>query len=329
MNVSSRQTLGHPIFQYVLANLLLSTIGIFAEQLRMDARTIVFYRCMFGAVATGTLYFRVRNFRNVTVRTWLLVLFSGVLMTGNWLFFLEGLLRTSIGIATIVFEIQPFIVLIAGSSLYREALGFSKIFWLLVALFGMILASHIETGSLNGEYVTGILCIVLSATFYATGVLVGKSLNLIRPQVVTFVQCVVGALILPTITPQLFRTQVSHSQWAWLAGLGIIHTALVYSMIQTTLPKLRSSAIAILHFVYPAGAIFLDFIVNGKLLSPIQIAGLMLIVLSTLGMTLGWTWKRNRGNESVVRSSPDGEERKQKTATVPEIVPRRPASLRA
>jgi drug/metabolite transporter (DMT)-like permease len=304
MNASSRSSLGHPIFQYVLANFVLSSIGIFAEQLRLDARTIVFYRCLFGAIAMGVFYFRIRSFQNVPVRTWLLTLFSGVLMTGNWLFFLEGLLRTSIGVATIIFETQPFIVLIAGSWLYREALGFAKIFWLLVALFGLILASQLQAGSMDSEYVVGVLYVLLSATCYAAGVLVGKSLNAIKPQIVTLIQCVVGVLILPMIAPKLFQIHISPSQWPWLVGLGVIHTALVYSMIQAALPRLRSSAIAILHFVYPATAILLDFIINEKLLSPVQIVGLVLIVLSTLGMTLGWTWRTLGSGRAGARTLP-------------------------
>jgi drug/metabolite transporter (DMT)-like permease len=303
MNASSRQNLGQPMGKYILANLILGTIGIFAEQLRMDAKIIVFYRCLFGAVAMGAFYLRIRSFQNIPARTWFLALFSGVLMTGNWLFFLEGLLRTSIGVATIIFEMQPFIVLIAGSWLYREALGVAKIFWLLVALSGLILASHLQAGSMNIDYAIGVICVLLSATFYAAGVLVGKSLNAIKPQTVTLIQCVVGGLILPMTAPKLFQTHISPSQWPWLAGLGVIHTALVYSMIQAALPRLRPSAIAILQFAYPASAILLDFIINGKLLSPAQIVGLVLIVLSTLGMTLGWTWKRSRKADVMSRSS--------------------------
>jgi drug/metabolite transporter (DMT)-like permease len=292
MNASSRQNLGHPLGQYILANLVLGSIGLFAQQLRMEAQTIVFYRCLFGTVTMSAFYLRIRSFQNVPRRTWLLALISGVLMTGNWLFFLEGLLRTSIGVATIIFETQPFIVLIVGSWLYREAMGFAKIFWLLVALFGLILASHMQAGSMNSEYVVGVLYVLLSATCYAAGVLVGKSLNAVKPQIVTLIQCVVGVLILPMIAPKLLQIHISPSQWPWLVGLGVIHTALVYSMIQAALPRLRSSAIAILHFVYPATAIFLDFIINGKLLSPVQIVGLLLIVSSTLGMALGWTLNR-------------------------------------
>jgi hypothetical protein len=45
----------------------------------------------------------------------------------------------------------------------------------------------------------------------------------------------------------------------WLSGLGVIHTALVYALIYHALPKLKSSAIGILTFIYPASAIFFRF----------------------------------------------------------------------
>ena len=65
-------------------------------------------------------------------------------MVGNWVFFFEGILRVGVSVATIVYQVQPFIVLVAGAILFQERLGFTKVLLFLVALFGLILATGIK-----------------------------------------------------------------------------------------------------------------------------------------------------------------------------------------
>ena len=52
------------------------------------------------------------------------------------------------------------------------------------------------------------------------------------------------------------------------------------------------ASIAILTFVYPASAIFFDFVVNGRLISPVQFLGLAIILLTSVGITQGWELPR-------------------------------------
>ena len=44
--------------------------------------------------------------------------------------------------------------------------------------------------------------------------------------------------------------------------------------------------------LYPVSAIFFDFVVNGRLVSPVQFLGLVIILLSSVGITQGWKLPR-------------------------------------
>jgi drug/metabolite transporter (DMT)-like permease len=92
----------------------------------------------------------------------------------------------------------------------------------------------------------------------------------------------------PIIDPSILHTSIELRQWGWLLALGVIHTALVYALIYHVLPKLKSSTIAILTLLYPASAIFFDFVVNGRVISPVQFLGLVIILLTSVGITQGW-----------------------------------------
>jgi drug/metabolite transporter (DMT)-like permease len=282
----------HSTLQFVVATVILGSLGIFATQARLDAGTIVFYRCLFGAIALGIYCLFLGHFRAIPKREFFLACGTGLLMVGNWVFFFEGLLRVGVSVATIVYQVQPFIVLVAGAILFQERLGFTKVLLFLGALFGLILATGIKWNMIDTGSLLGVGFTLLGATLYAGVVLVGKSLKLIEPAIVTFIQCAVGVLIVPIVNPSILHTSIELRQWGWLSGLGVIHTALVYALIYHALPKLKSSTIAILTFIYPASAIFFDFVVNGRLISPVQFLGLVIILLSSVGITQGWELPR-------------------------------------
>ena len=273
--------------QFVVATVILGSLGIFATQAQLDARTIVFYRCLFGAIAMGLYCLLLGHFRPIPKQDFLLACGTGFLMLGNWVFFFEGILRVGVTVATIVYQVQPFIVLIAGAILFQERLGLTKVLLFLVALLGLILATGIKWNMIDPGSLLGVGFTLLGATLYAGVVLVGKGLKSVKPEIVTFIQCAVGVLTLPVVDPAILHTSIELRQWGWLSGLGVIHTALVYALIYHALPNLKSSTIAILTFIYPASAIFFDFLVNGRLVSPMQFLGLVIVLLSSLGITQG------------------------------------------
>ena len=276
------------ILQYLAATVILGSLGIFAIQTRLDAPTIVFYRCLFGAIALGIYCLCAGDFRSISKRDLYVALATGVLMVGNWVFFFEGILRIGISVATIVYQVQPFAVLVAGALIFRERLGLTQILLFLTALIGLVLATGVQWSRVDKEYLTGFGVTMTAAILYAGVVLTGKSLKSIRPTAVTFIQCVVGVISLPIIDPFILHTPIAAHRVAWLAGLGVIHTALVYALIYGALPKLNSSVIAIMTFIYPASAILFDFLVNRKILSVSQFLGLAIIVFSSTGITCGW-----------------------------------------
>ena len=278
--------------QFVVATVILGSLGIFASQAQLDARTIVFYRCLFGAIAMGIYCLFLGHFRALPKRDFFLAFGTGLLMVGNWVFFFEGILRIGVSVATIVYQVQPFILLVAGAFLFQERLGLTKVLLFLAALFGLILATGIKWNMIDTGSLLGVGFALLGAMLYAGVVLVGKGLKSVKPEIATFVQCAVGVLTLPIIDPAILHTSIELRQWGWLSGLGVIHTAFVYALIYHALPNLKSSAIAILTFIYPASAIFFDFVVNGKLLSPVQVLGLVIIVLASVGITQGWELPR-------------------------------------
>jgi drug/metabolite transporter (DMT)-like permease len=280
------------VFSFSAAAVLMGTMGVFIEEAGLDPVTTVFYRCVFGLAAMACYcawkgYFRSQRFSR---RLLGLALLSGVLMVSQWVFFFGALERVGIAVATVVFHVQPFWVVLLGALLFRERVGASRLAWIVIAFFGLALAAGIgwKTLSANSAYLTGIAFTLIASVLYAGVTLIAKALGALRPHLLTMIQCAVGVISLPLLAPSGALTHVALHQWGWLAGLGILHTGVTYALIYGAVPRLPVSVIAVLQFIYPLTAVIVDWLVYGRALTPLQGLGVALIVLASLGVNLGW-----------------------------------------
>ncbi|WP_027799979.1 DMT family transporter [Paraburkholderia dilworthii] len=276
--------------------LLMGTLGIFVEEARLGALTLVFFRCLFGFLSLAG-YCAWKGFLtrgHFTRRTLVLALTSGVLMVTQWVGFFDAIHRTSIAVATVVFHVQPFWVVLIGAALFNERLGADRLGWIATAFVGLVLASGVAaTENLQGHtsYLIGIGEALAGSVLYASVTLIAKGLGDLRPHLLTLAQCAVGVVCLPFIAPLVAPFGALHigpMQWFWIVGMGVLHTGLSYVLIYGALPKLTTPIIAVLLFVYPLTAIAVDAIVYGRALSLPQLAGMALIVIASLGVNLGW-----------------------------------------
>jgi len=272
--------------------LLMGTIGVFVEEARLGALTLVFFRCLFGFLSLAA-YCAWKGFftrAHFTRRTLVLALISGVLMVTQWVGFFDAIHRTSIAVATVVFHVQPFWVVLIGAALFNERLGMDRLGWIATAFAGLVLASGVaatENWQGHTSYLIGIGEALVGSLLYATVTLIAKGLGDLRPHLLTLMQCAVGVVCLPFIAP-LASVPIGPMQWFWLVGMGVLHTGLSYVLIYGALPKLTTPVIAVLLFVYPLTAIVVDAVVYGRALSMPQLAGMVLIVVASLGVNLGW-----------------------------------------
>ncbi|QBR00001.1 DMT family transporter [Paraburkholderia pallida] len=276
--------------------LLMGTIGIFVEEAHLGALTLVFFRCFFGMLAlAGYCAWKGWLTRGqFTRRTFALAFISGVLMVTQWVGFFDSIHRTSIAVATVVFHVQPFWVVLMGAALFHERLGADRLGWIAIAFVGLVLASGVLAESHVADhprYLIGLAEALGGSVLYASVTLIAKSLRELRPHLLTLTQCAVGTICLPLIAPFVAPLEFAHiapAQWGWLVGMGVLHTGLSYVLIYGALPRLTTPVIAVLLFIYPLTAIAVDAIVYGRALSVPQLAGMVLIVTASLGVNLGW-----------------------------------------
>jgi len=277
----------HATLRMTLAMILSGSIGVLVVESGENAVTVVFWRCLLGAMAIAAYVVLTRRvaLRAMSLRTWSLMALSGITMAANWVFFFKAYSHAPISTVTIVYHLYPFILILAAGLFFGERVRAWSLCWALVAFLGVVI---IATGSGGdaGIDLSGIALTSIAMIFYASTLLIAKRLQAVPPELVSAMQLMVGALaLLPyqTASGGDFGAQT----WVCLVTLGIVHTGLLYVLLYGAVQKLSTSAVALMSFLYPATALGFDVVVYGLRPGPVQGAGILLIVGAVLAERLG------------------------------------------
>jgi len=265
----------------IAGGVLLGTVGVFVEEARQHPLVTVLFRCAFGALAPlawGLATGRMGELR-VRGRSWPVVVATGVLMVLNWALFFAAIPRTSIGVATIVFHIQPVWIMLFGTLVLREAVAPRQVAAMLAALLGLVLTTGLlggDAAAWGPDHVSGLLMCLAGSLCYAAVTILAKTEKVVTPFALAWWQCAVGTVLLLWV-PLIHGWPQAPSSWAWLAGLGVLHTGLAYAILFAGMARLTLGRIAVLQYVYPLTAIVLDWAVYGRALGFVQLAGVGLM----------------------------------------------------
>ncbi|MGP3591728.1 DMT family transporter [Vagococcus sp. WN89Y] len=273
------------VWQMSLAMLISGSIGVFVLLSGLPVIDVVFWRCVIGA---GTLLVVIRYTRQplggIARKRLLLAIAGGVALVLNWLLLFAAYSRLSIGLATVVYNTQPF-MLVLMSMLLGESVSRMKWGWLLLSFSGIVLLllSDIKASSAG---ITGIAMALGAAFFYALTALIARRLTSLTPLHIAFIQVLTGVvMLLPLAHLPAFDTAFP---WGMLLTLGIVHTGIMYQLLYSALQKLPTPVIGSLSFIYPLVAVVLDALLFGHTLSPLQMMGGIVILLAAAGNNLGW-----------------------------------------
>jgi drug/metabolite transporter (DMT)-like permease len=264
----------------LVGGLLLGTLGVFLEEAGQDPLTAVWFRCAFGGLALlawGLAAGRLGELRlargGLTAAVG-----AGLLMLLNWGLFFAAIERSSIAVATVIFHVQPLLVVAFGVLFLREPFSRRQGMAVLAALLGLALATGLleQRQAVDAAYGWGLLMCLGGAFSYAAVTLIAKSQRGVSSFALSWWQCAVGTVVL-LAWPLARGWPAWGAAWGWLAGLGLIHTGLAYVLLYGGIQRLPAGRIAVLQFVYPAAAVLVDWAVYGRALSPLQLLGVAMM----------------------------------------------------
>ncbi len=285
--------LSRGVWQMSLAMIISGSIGAFVLLSGLPVIDVVFWRCLIGAVALLLfIMLSQQPFSRLTRLTLALTVLGGVALVINWLLLFAAYSRVSIGMATVVYNTQPF-MLVLLSMILGEKVSAVKWGWLLLAFGGVVILLSSELTPAHGDnLVTGIILALGAAFFYALTAIIARKLQPLPAQHIAFIQVIVGTvMLLPLIHAPEFN---SHFPWRYLLILGIVHTGIMYQLLYSAIQKLPTPVTGSLSFIYPLVAIVVDYLVFHHALTPLQLAGGVLILFAAAGNNFGWGEKKPR-----------------------------------
>ncbi|WP_321801610.1 DMT family transporter [Caballeronia sp. J97] len=264
---------------FLLGCALLGTIGVFLHEARADPLTATWFRCAFGLLGMSVWVILRRQTRalRVTRAHFPWVLAAGMLMVLSWALFFGAVQRMSAGVAIVLFHVQPMWVLLFASLWLKEAIGARRIVSVSIAMGGLVLATgiveHTAGASSQPGYWMSVAACLAGSLCMAGVTLIAKRLRELPAGVLAWWQCAIGTVLL-CVWPMQQGWPAWGMSWAWLAGLGLIHTGVAYTLMYAGMARLDTARVAVFQFVYPAVAIVIDWLAFDQRLSGMQMAGI-------------------------------------------------------
>ncbi|MFT4267578.1 MAG: DMT family transporter [Xenophilus sp.] len=284
---TGKETLG--TLEMAVAMVISGSIGLFVVKSGQSPENIVFFRCVIAflclipvCVLSGSFqreYFQPKNLAMMIVSGWLLIF--------NWVLLFKAFPLTSISLATIVYHVNPFIILLLGVVVLKERFTASDGAWIALGFAGLLVVIGLDEVNVPRMELAGLGLVLVATSLYSGSVLIAKKLAGTPPLLIVLVQAFAGAVTTYPLTSSPGEG-VSFHQWPFIVALGAVHTAFLYWLIYSAIARLRLSIVAILSFLYPISTVAFDYFFFGHLISPRQAVGACLILMATAGAKLHW-----------------------------------------
>lgn len=260
-------------WEMVVAMVMSGTIGAFVVASGQTPLTVVLFRCLLGGSALLVWLAWRGEYKPMPARDigWLVA--GGAALLLNWLCLFSAYALSSISVATIVFHMQPFfLVLFAAMGGEKPTKG--KLPWLVVAFAGVALTTGLEGG---GNILAGVGLALTGALLYAVATLITRRLKGYAPAQVAGLQLAIGAFALAPFADANFAS-FDGKVWLYLAIIGLVHTGVMYNLMYAAFQRLKADVIATLAFIYPAVAVVVDVVVFDTRPGMLEAAGMAMIL---------------------------------------------------
>ena len=276
-----------PKLQFLAAMGIFGTIGLCVRHIGLSSAAVAFVRGLVGSVFL-LLFMRLtrRRFdRPAVKKNLLLLLLSGGAIGVNWILLFEAYRYTTVATATACYYLAPVFLLLA-SPLIGEKLTVKKLACVAMALVGMVMVSGmVEGGIPKLSELTGVLCGVGAALFYATVMVLNKRLSPIPAYDQTVLQLSAAAIVVLPYMLLTGGTDISAMTglgWGLLAVVGVVHTGLAYTLYFGAMGRLNATAVAVFSYLDPVIAVLLSALVLREKMTVWNITGTVLILSGAL-----------------------------------------------
>jgi drug/metabolite transporter (DMT)-like permease len=280
--------------------ILFSTKAIFVKlafkETGVDAVTLLTLRMLFALpfyLLAAWFSGNNDNAKSLSKSYWCWIIVMGIF--GYYLsslFDFIGLQYVSAGLERLILFLYPTFAVLINTFLFKSALSKTQIIALTLTYSGIGLAyfSEIKTLEQTPGFIFGSLMIFLCAITYSiylvgTGKLVQKT-GATRYTAYVMLAATVGVFIHYLITHPITNLQLTPQLTCYSIALAIIATVIPSFLMSNGMRKIGSNNVSIITSIGPVSTIIQAYIFLGEKITPLQIAGTILVMSGVI--LIGW-----------------------------------------
>jgi len=282
----------NPKVSLVIGILCISFSPIFVKLAGVSPIGAAFYRVLVAWLCLLPYCIIKKKFR-VDKKLLLTAIVAGVVFASDVAIWNISLLKISATVSTLIANLAPVWVGLFSFLLFRKSSG--RLFWIgtLIAIFGMVILvgyQHILHLELNA----GILLAILASLFYATYIMITKTI-MARIDVFTFMfySMLSASIFLLAVNDAMGNSLVHFSLKVWLCfvGMGIICQLTGWLTINYSLRYLESTKVSIALLSQTVFAALLAVFLLNETLKVNEIIGSVIVLA---GIALTFLKQRNK-----------------------------------
>jgi drug/metabolite transporter (DMT)-like permease len=252
-------------------------VGIRAAAAEMSPGALALGRLLVAAVVLGVIV----AFRRPAMparRDLVPIVAIGVLWFGIYFLALNAAEReVDAGTAAMLVNVAPILIAILSGTFLGEGFPRRLLIGCVIAFAGVVVISVATSGQQPGSATTlGIALCFVSAAVYSIAVTIQKPLlRRVSGLTVTWLACMVGALVSLPFLPQLLDETVraQPATLGWVVYLGVFPTAIAFTTWAYALGHTSAGRLGSLTYLAPAIAIVIGWLLLGEAPAPAAFLG--------------------------------------------------------
>jgi drug/metabolite transporter (DMT)-like permease len=270
--------------QLLSSMVIFGTMGVFVRYIDASSSVIALFRGFIGSAFLIFIFLFLKQKISIEKlkANAVILLLSGVVLAGNWMFLLQAYKNTTLSNAALSYYFAPVFVLIFSPFILKEKFSIKKMTCIAAAMLGMLLVMQNNSGITEGyHHAAGITYGFIAALFYASLILLNKFIKGLTGFETTVIQLTEASFLL-----LLYVLFVQGAGALHLAGgdvlfviiLGIVHTGIGFYLFFSALKDLKGQNIASLSYVEPVTSVFMSVFILHESMTIVQFAGAGLLL---------------------------------------------------
>jgi drug/metabolite transporter (DMT)-like permease len=279
-----------PLLMMIAGGAFISTTSVLVKLAHVPPTVSAFWRMLLGGVMLSLALMALRQWRAMRLSDALWMLPPALAFATDLFFWHRSILDVGPGLATLLGNLQVFMMALAGVLLHREKLSWQFLVGLALAFTGLWLLIGQGWSHSSHDYQLGVLFGAFTAFCYAGYMLSFRHAQRERSTLassqllaITSLLCSVILALMCAAGGESFAIPDTQSLLA-LVALGLVGQCLGWVFISRAMPQLPTSLVGLLLLLQPILSFLMDVALFHRVTRPIEWAGL---ALSLCGIFVG------------------------------------------